>query len=212
MTSEIMTCEPCSGTGSVFREKDRCRKCKGKCVLEEKKVVEVYIPRGSNQGDKIILEGEADEQPGYETGNIVFVVEEKEHDVFMREGADLSAKLKIELSEALTGFSRTVLKHLDGRGIHLTHPQGKILRPGQVLKIAGEGMPHKKGDGRGDLYLEVDIQFPEDGWTPDVDTLRKALPHETLPKIDGEPVDEVEYTEGNMNDVSFLPFGNRGPN
>lgn len=47
MTQEQIQCGSCKGTGGVFREKERCKKCKGECVLEEKKVLEVYIPRGS---------------------------------------------------------------------------------------------------------------------------------------------------------------------
>lgn len=164
-------------------------------------MLEIYIPRGSLEGDKIVLEGEADEQPGFETGNIIFVLEEKEHEVFTRSGADLAAPLKVDLSEALTGFSRVVLKHLDGRGIQITHPQGNILRPGQVLKVEGEGMPHKRGDGKGDLYLNVEIDFPEDGWTPDVEVLRTVLPHGTQEVVTGEPVDDVEYDDGDFDDV-----------
>jgi DnaJ family protein A protein 2 len=202
MTQENAPCSACKATGEMFREKDRCRKCKGTCVVEEKKVLEIYIPRGSLEGDRIVLEGEADEQPGYETGNIVFILEEKEHEFFTRSGADLAAPLKIDLSEALTGFSRVVLKHLDGRGIKVTHPQGKILRPGQVLKVEGEGMPHKRGEGKGDLYLTVEIEFPGDDWTPDVDIIRKVLPYGTQAEVTGDPVDEVEYDDADLEDVS----------
>ena len=198
-----MPCGNCRGTGEVFRDKDRCRKCKGQCVQEEKKVLEIYIPRGSKDGDKITLEGEADEQPGYETGSIVFLLDEKEHDVFTRAGSDLTAALKLDLVETLTGFSRVVVKHLDGRGIRLSHPTGQILRSGQVLKIPGEGMPHKKGEGKGDLYFVVQIQFPENGWEPDVAALRKALPPPSQPEIKAEPVDEHEYIkDASLEDVS----------
>ncbi|KAL7275027.1 DnaJ-like protein xdj1 [Rhizina undulata] len=196
VTQETVPCANCKGTGNTFRDKDRCKKCKGNCVSEEKKVLEIYIPRGSKEGDKIVLEGEADEQPDYETGNIVFILEEKEHPVFARAGADLTAQIKVSLAESLTGFSRVVVKHLDGRGIQITHPKGKILRPGQVLKVKGEGMPFKKSDGRGDLYLLVEVEFPEDGWSPDADAIRKLLPKrkaEDIVPAPGEHVDEVEY-------------------
>lgn len=187
----------------VFRDKDRCKKCKGTCVQEEKKVLEVYIPRGSKEGDKIVLEGEADEQPGFETGDIVFILEEKDHEVFTRVGADLSATLKVDLVESLTGFSKVVLKHLDGRGIQLTHPVGEFLKSGQVLKIPGEGMPHKKGEGKGDLYLVVSIEFPEKGWKPDVEAIRNVLPPPSHPKIDADVIDEHDYVRNaSLQDVS----------
>lgn len=167
-------------------------------------MLEIYIPRGSKEGDKIVLEGEADEAPDVETGDIVMVLEEKEHDVFGRAGADLTAPLNISLADALTGFSRVVVKHLDGRGIHITHPRGKVLRPGQVLKVKGEGMPYKKGDAKGDLYLIVNIQFPEDGWNPDVPTIKRVLPESKEEEIKVEHVDEVEYDpDGEIEDVGY---------
>jgi DnaJ family protein A protein 2 len=172
-------------------------------VSEEKKVLEIYIPRGSKEGERNVLEGEADELPGHETGDIIFVLEEKIHSVFSRVGADLTAPLNISLAESLTGFSRVVVKHLDGRGIQITHLKGEILRPGQVLKVEGEGMPHKKGDGKGDLYLVAEIEFPTAGWNPDVESIRKVLPAWTGEEIKAEQIDEVSFDpDADIEDVS----------
>ncbi|KJZ76230.1 hypothetical protein HIM_04312 [Hirsutella minnesotensis 3608] len=197
MRRETVLCDHCQGTGSHFKEKDRCKKCKGKRTVQEKKVLEIYIPRGSMQGEHIVLEGEADQHPDQEPGDIVFTLVEEPHDTFSRLGNDLSAELKITLAEALTGFSRVVLKHLDGRGISMEHPRGKILRPGDCLKVEGEGMPMKRGETKGDLYLLINIEFPENGWLKDdaaYDALQKMLPPPSAP-IEAEEVDEVEYEE-----------------
>lgn len=195
MRREAVLCDHCQGAGTVFKEKDRCKKCKGKRTTQEKKVLEIYIPRGSRQGERVVLEGEADQFPDQTPGDIVFTLVEESHDTFTRLGQDLSAELNISLSEALAGFSRTVLKHLDGRGIHLERQRGKILRPGDILKVPGEGMPMKRGDAKGDLYLIVNIAFPEDGWLKDdaqYESLQKMLPDP--PKaIDATEVDEVDY-------------------
>jgi DnaJ family protein A protein 2 len=102
-------------------------------VTSEKKVLEIYIPRGAIQGERIVLEGEADQVPDQIPGDIVFTLVEEDHEVFQRRGSDLSAELNITLAEALCGFSRVVLKHLDGRGIQITHPRGKVLKPGQIF-------------------------------------------------------------------------------
>ncbi|KAG9250760.1 putative DnaJ domain protein [Emericellopsis atlantica] len=197
MRRETVLCDHCAGSGQVYKEKDRCKKCKGKRTVQEKKALEIYIPRGSMHGERIVLEGEADQNPDQIPGDIIFTLVEEPHDDFTRLGYDLSAELKITLGEALGGFSRTVLKHLDGRGIALERPRGSILRPGDCLKIEGEGMPMKKGDAKGDLYLLVDIEFPEDGWLKDdkeYDSLQKMLPPPN-PPIEAEEVDEVEYEE-----------------
>ncbi|TVY43242.1 DnaJ protein-like protein [Lachnellula occidentalis] len=205
VTQERMVCDTCTGTGKIFKEKDRCKKCKGKRTTSEKKVLEIYIPRGAREGERITLEGEADQVPDQTPGDIVFTLVEDEHDVFQRAGDDLSAELHVTLAEALTGFSRVVLKHLDGRGLHLDHPQGKVLQPGQILRIAGEGMPLKKSDAKGDLYLVVKVEFPENGWTEDpaaFDNLRNILPKPDDP-IEATEIDEVEYD----SDADIEDFG-----
>ncbi|WEW61247.1 DnaJ-like protein xdj1 [Emydomyces testavorans] len=203
VTRTVAECKVCDGFGKFYQPKDKCKKCKGDRVTEERKMLEIYIPRGAKDGDRIVLEGEGDQIPDVEPGDIVFQLEEAEHDVFKRAGADLRADLHITLAEALCGFSRVVLKHLDGRGIELVHPKqpGDVLRPGQVLKIPGEGMPYKRSEARGDLYLTVQVKFPEDGWASDpavLEKLRNMLPGPDSP-IEADTVDEVDYdSKANM--------------
>ncbi|EHK48732.1 hypothetical protein TRIATDRAFT_298093 [Trichoderma atroviride IMI 206040] len=198
MRRETVLCDHCTGSGKVYKEKDRCKKCKGKRTTQEKKALEIYIPRGSMQGERIVLEGEADQYPDQIPGDIIFTLVEEPHDVFSRLGNDLSAELTVSLSEALTGFNRVVLKHLDGRGIQLNRPRGKILRPVDCIKIPGEGMPLKRGEAKGDLYLLVKVEFPKDDWLKDdsaYETLATILPP-ALPAVEAEEVDEVEYEDG----------------
>lgn len=44
-----------------MREKDRCKKCKGAKVVNEKKVMEIFIEKGMRNGEKIPMKGEADQ-------------------------------------------------------------------------------------------------------------------------------------------------------
>lgn len=211
VTQETVACTTCSGSGQLFKDKERCKKCKGKKVTESKNVLELYIPRGARQGDRIVLAGEADQLPDQEPGDIIFSLDEAEHEVFERAGDDLRAELKISLVEALTGFSRVVLTHLDGRGIKLNvkQPNGKVLRPSQVLKVLGEGMPKKKSDAKGDLYLVVEIDFPKDGWIKNSAALKKlrdALPPPENPEAPLEEVEEVEF----QSDADMEDFGAGG--
>ena len=206
-----VSCDHCQGSGMYYKEKDRCKKCKGKRTVKEKKSLELYIPRGSMQGERIVLEGEADQVPDQTPGDLIFHLVEEPHDVFTRIGHDLSADLNVTLGEALGGFSRVVIKQLDGRGLHVDHPRGKILRPGDVLKVPGEGMPMKRGEMKGDLFLIVKIAFPEDGWLSkdsDYDALSKLLPP-PAPPITAEEVDDVHYEEdADIEEVSFeyIPY------
>ena len=144
-----------------------------------------------------MLAGEADQSPDQQPGDIIFTLVETEHPVFKREGADLAARIEVTLAEALCGFSRVAIKHLDGRGLLINHqkPENGILRPGQVIKVAGEGMPYKKSDLKGDLYLTVDIKFPDNEWLRDekiTSQLQKLLPPPSK-SIPAETIDEVEH-------------------
>lgn len=70
-----------SCTGEVINEKDRCRKCEGHKVCKETKLLEVHVDKGMRHGQKITFSGEADQAPGVEPGDIVLVLQEKEHEV-----------------------------------------------------------------------------------------------------------------------------------
>lgn len=197
-------CNICNGAGQFFKEKERCKRCKGARVVQQKKFLELYIPPGSRQGEKIVLAGEGDQHPDQEPGDIVFVLTEVEHETFSRAGSDLAAGIKITLAEALTGLDRVVLKHLDGRGIQIKteQPNGEILKPDQTLKVEGEGMPVKKSQSRGDLYLNVEIEFPDNGFFKDqavLEKLREILP-KPGPAIEADEIDEVEFeTDADMD-------------
>lgn len=162
---------------------------------------------GSREGDKIVLEGEADQLPDQEPGSIIFSLVETAHSTFRRAGPDLSAEVQISLSEALCGFSRTLIKHLDGRGIHVKHPRsdGEPLKPKSVIKVPGEGMPYKKSELRGDLYLIINVEFPEANWLKQdhrMEKLKELLPKPADP-IQAETVDDVDY----VKDANINGFG-----
>ena len=164
--------------------------------------------RWDRHGDKIVLQGEGDQVPDQEPGDIIFNLVQTEHEIFQRSGNDLEAVIYVTLAEALCGFSRVVIKHLDGRGLQIQHPQpiARVLEPDQVIKIVGEGMLHKKRDLKGDLYLTVKIKFPERSWLEQnqaISKLQELLPKpETAIKVD--VVDEVTYDET----ASLDDFGN----
>ena len=167
------------------------------------------------EGDKIILEGEADQIPDQEPGDIIFGLVQTEHKVFRRAGADLLAEIEITLAEALCGFSRVVVKHLDGRGLHIQHPQSKarVLEPGQVIKVVGEGMPQKKSELKGDLYLVIKVKFPEYEWLEErqmFEKLKGLLPTPENP-IQADIVDDVTCdAAANLDDFGANAEGEEG--
>ena len=150
-----------------------------------------------SSGDRIVLQGEADQTHDQDPGDLIFVLSEVVHDIFERSGADLLADVHITLAESLCGLSRVLIKHLDGRGIAIDHrkPKGGILRPGQLLRVDGEGMPIKKQEKRGNLFLRIIVDFPEDDYLQDQTITTKLA--ELLPKpaskIKADTTDEVTY-------------------
>lgn len=74
----VIECRQCGGAGQSIAEKDKCTKCKGKKVVPEPKTLEVRIEKGMPPGQKVRFSGDANEMPGYETGDIVVVLMPKE--------------------------------------------------------------------------------------------------------------------------------------
>jgi len=155
-------------------------------------------------------------QPGTETGDVVFVLRLRQHDTFHRSpshshpslsstsapSADLFTTVHLTLSEALLGFSRVILRHLDGRGVFMSRQaqsessvegQGLPVRPGEVVVIRGEGMPiydparikkqnakGKTGNDddieKGDLYINFEIEMPSQEWLSNISSKVRPWP------------------------------------
>jgi len=208
------------GPGMVQQIQQRCPACEGSGYTfkkeKERKVLEVNIEAGMQNGEKIRFHGMSDEQPNSEPGDIVFLLQEKEHPVFKRKHADLLIHKEITLVEALCGYEFLV-EHLDGRKLLIKSRPGEIIRPeaaqGEpfVKCVEGEGMPKKNTGGleKGNLYIYFNIQFPTEGSLDDAacKALRSALPApEPMAKFDPETVEVHETTPINLRE-----FGRRDP-
>lgn len=180
------TCPDCKGAGEVIPAKDRCKTCSGEKVVESQKIINVEIDPGSKEGKKVILRGEADELPGLQAGDLIFVVKEKPHDLFKRDGVHLIMEKEIPLINALTG-THFAITHLDGRKIHIRTEAGDIIKPGDVREIPNEGMPvPTRPYERGNLYVKFSVKFPEKLSQKQVQGLLGSLP-EGLPSIPHDP-------------------------
>lgn len=118
----------------------------------------IGVKPGWKKGTKITFEGKGDEKPGHLPADIIFVIDEKTHPVFIREGDDLELGVEVPLVQALTGCTITI-PILGGETMNLSFDE--ILYPGYEKIIPGQGMPKSKQEGvRGDLRLKFLVDFP----------------------------------------------------
>jgi DnaJ family protein A protein 1 len=190
-------CSECDGSGQQIKEKDRCKNCNGKKVLAERKILEVHIDKGMDDEQKITFSGESDQTPGLPPGDIIIVLDCKEHPVFKRKGGDLLMSMEITLVEALCGFQR-VVNHLDDRQVLIKSEPGRVLKDGDIKIVYGEGMPQYRNPfEKGRLFIQFKVVFPKDNFAS-ADALKQLeaiLPaRPPQPAITGE-VDETELQE-----------------
>lgn len=197
-------CSTCSQTGKIMDEKDKCKSCKGKKVYKDRKVLEVNIEKGMRHGQKIKFADEADEMPGTVPGDVVFVIQEKDHATFKRKGADLLMQTNISLTECLCGFTRTIT-HLDGRVLQVTVEAGEVTKPEQLKAINGEGMPHHGNPfTKGKMFLLFKVTFPPTLSLEAVTALKGVLPAAPAPTLSGEE------EQCNMSNIDPSQFGAQG--
>lgn len=182
MVTQMQTiCHECQGAGESISSKDRCKTCHGKKVNRERKVLEVHVDKGMKDGQQIRFSGEGDQDPELESGDVVIVLDEKEHEIFQRKGMDLFKKLNINLTESLCTFKRT-LKTLDDRILVISTIPGEIIKHKEVRCIDNEGMPQYRSPfEKGKLVIEFEVSFPDDNWltTDSLLSIEKFLPERT---------------------------------
>ncbi|XP_076673042.1 dnaJ heat shock protein family (Hsp40) member A4-like [Andrena cerasifolii] len=169
-------CSDCKGQGERINPRDRCKQCCGRKTIRDRKILEVRVDPGMVDGQRIVFSGEGDQEPDYEPGDIVILLEEKEHDVFKRTRNDLIIRLQLELVESLCGF-QNVIRTLDERDLIITSPPGNVTKHGDLKFILNEGMPiYKDPFSRGRLIIQFVVNFPKTINPSVVPALEQCLP------------------------------------
>ena len=231
IVGEVSECNQCNGQGAVveirqlgpgmIQQMQRpCDSCNGQGTSaktkNERKVQEVHIEKGMKHNEKVSFRGMADEHPGREPGDINFVVQEKEHDLFKRKGADLLVTKEVSVNQALCGFSWQ-FTHLDGREIIVKSQPGEVIKPEMntteslpfVKIVANEGMPSRGNPFvKGNLYIMFRVRFPEDNEFDKntIDALKALLPDPDM----SSPYDPEEVEEVHMDHADLRHFGKGG--
>ncbi|KAJ7035015.1 hypothetical protein C8F04DRAFT_547929 [Mycena alexandri] len=151
-----VTCNDCGGRGKIIAK--TCPHCDGNKVVDHTAHFTLEILPGMPEGHEVVFEGESDESPDWEAGDVVLRVRSRKNKGgWRRKEGSLYWRETIGVDEALLGFDRN-LTHLDG---HIVRLQRKgVTQPGFVQTIEGEGMPHFERPTFGDLYVEYNVVLP----------------------------------------------------
>jgi DnaJ family protein B protein 4 len=133
----------------------------------------IDVKPGWKKGTKITFQEKGDETPGAVAADIVFVIEEKKHPQFERDGNDLIKTVVVDLHEALLG-TKVFITTLDGKSINVD--VSEIVDPKHVKVLVGEGMPLSKSPNvKGDMKIKFDIRFPKELSAEQRATLKSVL-------------------------------------
>jgi molecular chaperone DnaJ len=179
--TEPLTCPRCEGTGrlhhvsrSVFGDFVRaqaCPECRGRGVIVEhpcpdcdgagrtveSRALNVDVPAGIHDGQRIRVSGEGHAGAlGGRAGDVYVLVHVKPDPRFVREGNDIYSQIDLTIVQAALGASLTV-ETLDGQ-VELDLPAG--VQPGEVRVLKSKGMPVLQGFGRGDHRVLVNVNVP----------------------------------------------------
>lgn len=127
--------------------------------FKEDKILAINVKPGWKSGTKITFNQEGDQSPNSLAADVIFIIRDKPHPQFRRDGSDIKYTAKISLRDALTCNSQVRVPTLDGEPVTLAIRE--IIKPNTTKRLSGRGLPHpKEPHKRGDLIVHFDIQFP----------------------------------------------------
>jgi molecular chaperone DnaJ len=155
---QIMTSSPCAVCdGSGRRILTQCRDCRGEGRVRASRTIDVEIPAGVDDGQRLRLAGRGPAAPrGGVPGDLYVTVRVAAHPDFERHGDDLLHVRRLGATQAALG-AHVVVAGLD-RQHEIVVPPG--TQPGQVFRVKHAGVPSLRGRGRGDLLVRVDVEVP----------------------------------------------------
>jgi molecular chaperone DnaJ len=148
-------CPTCRGSGQQIEQP--CSSCQGRGRMQKNKTLAVKVPPGVDNGDRIRLSGEGEAgQNGGPAGDLYVEIHLQPHEIFQRDGADLSCVIPISYATAVLGG--TVEVPTLGGEVALKIPPE--TQSGRAFRLRGKGVRPVRGSGPGDLYCRVEVETP----------------------------------------------------
>lgn len=149
------SCPHCHGSGKVIE--DPCTDCHGRGRKRENKTLEIKIPAGVNEGDRIRLSGEGEAGVnGGPSGDLYVQISLRQHELFTRDGDDLHCEIPITMTTAALGGDIDV-PTLDGTA-SLRIPDE--TQTGKIFRLRGKGITGMRSGVAGNLYVHVVVETP----------------------------------------------------
>lgn len=149
-------CDACRGKGKII--KNPCKDCRGNGLLRRNKSIEVNIPGGIDNGQRVSVRGMGNFGiNGGSSGDLYVQVAVKEHELFKRDGFNVLCKVPITFVDAALGAKISV-PTLDGEA-EIVIPEG--TQAGTTFTVKGKGTKTLNGKGYGDMIVTVDIEVPK---------------------------------------------------
>ena len=149
-------CPKCSGKGKIIN--NPCSKCSGSGRVKTKRKIEVKIPAGIDDEQSTSLRGRGDAGiNGGPAGDVIVIVSVRPDPLFERRRFDVYVTVPLSFTQAALGAEITV-PTIDGK-IKFTVPDS--TQPDTTFRLRGKGIPYLRGDGRGDQYVNVEIEVPK---------------------------------------------------
>ncbi len=151
----VRDCPQCGGAGSVVT--DPCPECRGQRFVNHKRTIDVQVPPGIEEGQRIRYAGQGDAgEPGAPRGDLFAVVRIRPHDFFDRHGRDLLCQMPVSFTQAALG-AKVDVPTLEGS--HPLEMRGGT-QSGDLFRMEGKGLPDLDGGGRGDILVQVVVEIP----------------------------------------------------
>ncbi len=149
-------CPTCGGRGQVIT--NPCGVCNGAGRKREERTLNVQIPKGVEDGNRIRLAGEGEAgMMGGPPGDLYIFIDIEGHPIFRREGPDLFCRIPVPMALAALG-GHIEAPTIDGGRARVAIPAG--AQSGKQFRLRGKGMPVLRQNREGDLYIEVGVETP----------------------------------------------------
>lgn len=149
-------CPTCNGMGQTI--KDPCNTCHGQGRVDKEKALSVNIPAGVETGTRIRLAGEGEAgMRGGPTGDLYIFIEVNDHKLFERDNVNLYCQVPVSITSAALGGEIEV-PTIDGGRSRVKIPEGS--QSGRQMRLRSKGMPALRGNGTGDMFIELTVETP----------------------------------------------------